>query len=69
MAGHEPIQPTPEVRVLMRSTKETKNTRVFEEVSVPGQEPRLKSGLYILKTTLEALGNPDGIEMTIRATP
>lgn len=54
------------VTVVMRPTKETKNTIVYSE-ETDGLTPAKLPTLYLPKTTIALLGNPAAIEVSITA--
>ena len=48
--------------------KDTKNTRVFEEVTPEDQYP-VVGKMYLAKPAMAQLGNPDDIVVTVEAAP
>lgn len=55
-----------EIHLIMVVEKETDNMRRFEEVPPPGTKGHVNK-LYVSKDSLNRLGNPQGIEVVIRA--
>jgi len=61
------------VTVAMDAERDTKNTRRFAEVeangatATPDGAEYLLGTLYVPKSTLDLLGNPQSIEVTIKA--
>lgn len=52
------------IRVIMGKEKETANTVRFKEPTKPGVPPKIGT-LYVPKTTLEKLGNPEAIVVVL----
>jgi hypothetical protein len=58
------VTDVPEVVVLLEFDQEKVHSRRFKEIPVGG-DPRLGT-VYIPRKTLEAIGNPAALEVTIR---
>ena len=54
----------PEIKLTFEKEKETTGTWRYKEVTKPGERGVVGS-IYVLKSSLETLGNPDRIQVTI----
>lgn len=55
-----------ELKVTFRWAKDTKNAKQFQEVVAEGRERGVVGSIYVLKSDLDAIGNPHELEVTIK---
>jgi len=55
----------PEIRLTFKKDKETKGTWRFAEVLTEGQERGVVGSIYVLKSSLAELGDPETITVVI----
>ena len=53
------------IEVSFSRKKETPNAVQFQEIVAPGRQRGVCGSIYVLKSDLETLGNPDKITITI----